>query len=148
VVSPERFAALAQVFNTALEAVDPVWTDAVLFTPSDVQFKPDTLARLAAHNVDIVAPFYWDTDGLFYDTWGFTHNCRPFIKFPFREVEMQYGTDLVPMDTVGGMVLINQGVLQTGVRYSPFDVDRGLCRAAVAAGFSVWADPTTHIGHT
>lgn len=144
IVHPERFAILAQVFNTALDAVDLEWSDYVLFTPSDVLFDRDTLARLLAHEVDMVAPMFWGSDGLFHDTWGFTRNGQSIGKAKRTD---SYGDALLAMDTVGGMVLIRGDVLRAGCRYTASEVDHGLCKMAQAAGFRVWADPTTHIVH-
>jgi hypothetical protein len=148
VVSPERFAVLAEVFNTALDEVDLEWSDYVLFTPSDVRFKADTLSKLLAHKKDMVAPFFWGKDERFHDTWGFaTLNGRSFTKFSVFEVDNFSNGDLMEMSTVGGMVLIDSKVLKAGCRYTPEEVDRGLCKMARAKGFSVWADPRTYIEH-
>lgn len=144
IVHPERFAILAQVFNTALDAVDLEWSDYVLFTPSDVLFGPDVLARLLAHDKDMIAPFFWGKDGLFHDTWAFERNGQSIGKAKRSD---SYGDKPLAMDTVGGMVLMRSDVLRAGCRYTPQEVDRGLCKMAQAAGFSVWADPTTHIVH-
>ena len=147
VVHPERFAVLAQVFNTALDAVDLDWSDYVVFTPSDVCFGRDILARLMAHDKDMIAPFFWGADGLFHDTWGFTHGGQEFGKFGRDHVSSLYGDAPIEMDTVGGMVLMRADVLRAGCRYTASEVDRGLCKAAKAQGFTVWADPATYIHH-
>ena len=61
--------------------------------------------------------------------------------------EALFGSDLVELETLGGVTLIDADVLRAGVRYSTINVDRGLCEAARAKGFTVWADPTLHVYH-
>ena len=147
VIDVDRFRVLASVFNAGLDAVDLAWTAHVMFIPSDVQHEPDLLSRLLAHDLDLVAPFFWGPGGdWFYDTWGFTRHGERFTNFERRQLP-SYGDRPIAMDTIGGCVLMRAAVLRAGVRYSPDDVDRGLCRAAKAKGFTVWADPTTHINH-
>lgn len=147
VVHPVRFATLAQVFNTALDAVDLEWSDYVLFTPSDVCFGRDVLTRLLAHDKDMIAPFFWGQDGLFYDTWGFVREDASFGKFGKRAAMQMFGDGPVAMDTVGGMALIRSEALRAGCRYTAEEVDRGLCKCARSKGFGVWADPSTSIVH-
>lgn len=146
VVSAERFKILAQVFNTALDAVDLEWSDYVMFTPSDVLFERDVLLRLLSHQKDLIAPFFWMRMGMFYDIWGFCRNGVQFVNFPKKNVVL-FGDEPIEMDTVGGMVLMRSEVLKAGCRYTEAEVDRGLCKEAKAKGFTVWADPTTHIVH-
>lgn len=145
-VNAERFALLAQVFNTALDTVDLRWSDYVLFLPSDIVYRGDLLRRLLAHGKDIIAPFSW-SQGRFYDTWGFTRAGKEFVWFKPDYAKRHFGDHPIDMDTVGGTVLIKVDVLRTGCRYTPKEVDRGLCRLARATGFSIWADPTTHVFH-
>lgn len=147
VVNAERFATLARVFNTALDAVDLEWSDYVLFTPSDIDFLPSVLNRLLAHDKDMIAPFFFGRDGLFHDTWGFSRNGKNFEKFCRNDSAERYGRKPIKMDTVGGMVLMKSDVLRAGCRYTAEEVDRGLCKTAQAHGFSVWADPATHVVH-
>lgn len=147
IVHPERFKALAQVFNAALDAVDLAWSDYVLFLPSDIVYSPDLLSRLLAHGAHIMAPFSWTEYGRFYDTWGFTRRGEEFGRFTMASGRVAYGDEPIRMDTVGGTVLIRSDVLRAGCRYTPEEVDRGLCKAARAQGFLVWADPSTHVFH-
>lgn len=151
VIDPERFAALAQVFNAGLNAADLDWGDFVLVLPSDIAYAPDLLQRLAAHSFDLVAPFVWLPDGRFYDTWAFGRRVdgvvRYYGNFPRGELGRLFGEGPVAMETVGGTLLIRADVLRAGCRYTADEVDRGLCRCAWAHGFKVWADPTTHVDH-
>lgn len=150
VVDPERFRVLATVFNAGLDAVDLEWTDCVLFLPADIMIEPDLARRLVASassatGAHILAPFVW-MGGQFYDVWAFTRNGQPFA--PFRlHVAASFGPDPVPMDTVGGTMLIHGDVLRAGVRYTEDEVDRGFCHAARAQGFGVFADPTINVYH-
>jgi hypothetical protein len=148
IVHPERFKALATVFNAALDAVDLDWSTHVLFLPSDIHYGPHLLTRLLRHGRDIVAPFSWIYMGgrhQFYDIWGFTRHGRPWE--PFTKAELARHVELIPMDTVGGTALIGAEVLRSGARYTTEQVDRGLCADAIRNGFTVWADPTTHVYH-
>lgn len=147
IVHPERFKALAKVFNAALDAVDLDWSDYVLFLPSDIHYAPDMLRRLVVHGAYIMAPFSWTEGGRFYDTWGFTRNGKEFDRFSQQSAAVAYGNQPIRMDTVGGTVLIRADVLKAGVRYTPEEVDRGFCKLAAAKGFLVWADPATHVYH-
>lgn len=147
VIDPVRFRALAQVFNAGLEAVDLTWSTHALFIPSDVAYEPDLVSRLLAHDKDLVAPFFWMPSGhRFYDTWGFIRDGQHFGNFPRSELAA-YGDKPIQMDTVGGVILMRAEVLRAGARYTPEEVDQGLCKTACDLGFTVWADPTTHVTH-
>lgn len=147
VIDADRFRVLATVFNAGMDAVDLAWSSHVMFIPSDVNYQPDLLDRLMAHNLDLVAPFFWTSSGkMFYDTWGFSRNGAQFGNFQRTELPA-YGDKPIQMDTIGGCILMRAAVLRAGVRYSLDDVDRGLCASAQRKGFTVWADPTTHIVH-
>ena len=147
IVDLDRFRVLATVFNAGLNEVDLNWSDCVLFLPCDVDYQPDLLARLLARRLDLVAPFFWMSGGeSFYDTWGFSRDGEWFTNFPRSQLS-SYGTKPIPMTTVGGVILMRADVLRAGVRYSIWNVDRGLCASAQAKGFSVWADPSTHVMH-
>lgn len=143
VVNAERFAALATVFNAGLGAVSLGWSDYVLFLPCDIVYGPDMLRRLLSHDKDIVAPYSWTEGGRLYDTWGFTKDGKELGRITQSAV----GDQPQQMDTVGGTVLIRSDVLRAGARYTPAEVDRGLCKAARAGGFTVWADPSTAVYH-
>lgn len=147
VVNAERFAALAAVFNTALDAADYGWTDYVLMLPVDIHFSPLLLRRLVAHQVDIVAPLTF-RDGIFYDIWAFSRHGSDLPPFPAWRTAEFCGLALLEMATIGGTALFKADVLRDGaVRYTPEQVDRGLCAAARARGFRVWADPQTWVEH-
>ncbi len=143
VVNAERFQILATVFNAGLAAVDLAWSTHVLMLPVDIGYQPDLLARLLAHDVDIVSPFVWQ-DGVFFDTWAFSRGGRQFVNFP-RSLHRE--GPLLEMDTVGGTLLMSAAVVQSGCRYTPQEVDRGLCKMAKMQGFRLWADPATHAEH-
>lgn len=147
IVHPERFEILATVFNAGLNAVDLTWTDYVMFLPSDIVYSPDLVGRLLAHDKDLIAPFMW-MNGRFYDIWGFVElNGRNFDPFAPEDVPYLYGTKPFQMSMVGGVILMSADVVRKGCRYSTVDVDHGLCRDALAHGFTVWADPSTHVYH-
>ena len=148
IVDVERFRLLARVFNAGLDAVDLGWSSHVLFAPCDVLFEQDLLSRLLAHDLDLVAPFFWGPGGAwFYDTWGFVCDGAHFHNFPRAELPA-YGEAPIAMDTVGGVILMRADILRAGARYTPEEVDQGLCKSAKALGYGVWADPTTHIEHS
>lgn len=144
VVNPVRFEILARVFNTGLDAVDYHWTDAVLFVPCDIVYQPDLLKRLAAHQVDAVAPMVW-MGNAFYDIWAFQRNGVNFCGMTKDNAAVMHG--LLELDTIGGTMLIDADVLRAGVRYSLTDVDRGFSRDAKRLGFSLYADTETHVEH-
>lgn len=146
IVNAHRFEIMGTVFNWALELVDFVWSDYVLFLPCDIRFGPDLLARLLAHRANICSPFVYQW-GVFYDIWAFSRNGHDFMPFAEGMTTQLFGDELIEMETIGGVTLIDCDVLRAGVRYSTINVDRGLCEAARAKGFSVWADPTLHVYH-
>ena len=147
VVNAERFETLATVFNAGLNAVDLKWSDYVMFLPSDIEYAPDLIGRLLAHDKDLIAPFMW-MNGRFYDIWGFVDlHGRNFEPFTPDEVVQRYGAKPFQMMMVGGVILMSADVVRKGCRYSTQDVDHGLCRDALARGFTVWADPSTNVFH-
>ena len=147
-VMPARFAHLADVFNTCLEAVDYSWSDYVVFSPADVIWGADILNRLLATGKAYVAPMYWmNGENRFYDIWGYTHPNITFGPFGREWYERVLRGQLTEMATVGGLVLIKADILRAGCRYAPANVDHGLCQQAQALGYTVWCDPTTDIWH-
>lgn len=150
-VSPERFKVLAKVFNAGLDAVDLEWSDYVMFLPSDVTYEPSLIDRLAGWNCDLIAPMFWATEathGRFYDIWGFWHEGKSFHPTPPAWYEAHYPQDEpLKMDTIGGCILMRKEVVASGCRYSPEEVDHGLCKQAQAKGFEVYCDLHTHIFH-
>lgn len=149
VVDPERFKILAQVYNAGLKAaVLDDWTDYTLFIPSDVHYGPDLISRLMAHQKDIIAPMFWVKENgtpRFYDIWGFSKDGRGFPPAPPAWFVANMPGEPFVMDTVGGVMLCKAEVIRQGVRYTPEEVDHGLCKSAQAMGYTVWADPTTHV---
>lgn len=154
-ITAPRFQVLATVFNVGLEAAIRLhgdWASYILVLPSDVQYGSDLLKNLTAHKKDIIAAMFWADDhsnGLrFYDVWGFQDlQGGSFPPLHFSWFEAHLPRQPVEMTTVGGVKLIDIKVLQAGCRYTPEEVDRGLCKAARAKGFSIWCDPETHVVH-
>lgn len=149
VIDPVRFHTMGTVFNWALSMVDLDWSDYVFFLPCDIRYPPRILKRLLAHRKPIIAPFVFlsEPDERFYDVWAFSRNGKNFGHFRRRDVEQIFGVHPIELDTIGGVTLIDCAVLRAGCRYSTENVDRGLCEAARAAGFTVWADPSLHVFH-
>lgn len=146
IVNAHRFEIMGTVFNWALDEVDYEWSDYVLFLPCDIRFGPDLLARLLAHRANICSPFVYQR-GVFYDIWAFSRNGHDFLPFAEGMTTQLFGDELIEMETIGGVTLIDCDVLRAGVRYSTINVDRGLCEAARALGYSCWADPTLRVYH-
>lgn len=151
VVSEERFKVLAAVFNTGLNAVDLEWSDYGLFIPSDVGYMPDLVDRLVSWQKPLIAPMFWANEGQhgrFYDLWGFCYKDKQFPPYTPAWFQEHYpNSEPFECETVGGVILMSRDVLAAGCRYTPEDVDHGLCWAAQAAGFGTWCDPTTHVVH-
>jgi GT2 family glycosyltransferase len=114
-----------------------------MFLPSDIEYEPDMLGRLVAHDVDVVAPLVWEND-FFYDTWAFMKDGLSWPKFGR---DKQLGDQLILMDSIGGTMLSKAAVLEAGVRYTEDAVDRGYSVRAREHGFALWCDPTTHVTH-
>lgn len=144
IVHPERFRILATVFNAGLEAVDLDWSDWALLLPVDIEYKPDMLTSLLAWDRDVISPFVF-MNGVFYDIWAFSVQDHFFGPFP--EAQLAGGEEPLEMTTIGGTMLFRADVLRAGVRYGINEVDRDFSRDARAAGFRLWADPTTVVYH-
>ena len=149
IVNRDRFIVLAKVFNRALDQIDLKEADWVLFVPFDVDYAPDVVKRLAAHDKDMVSPLTW-IGNVFYDTWAMAERGMPSLpwgNFSWEWAQTHLGNQLIEMDRLGGMVLMKADVLRAGCRYTEAEVDRGLSRCAREKGFRLWVDPTTHIYH-
>lgn len=144
IVNAERFEILATVFNAGLDQVDQEWSDYVLFLPVDIRYSPDLLKRLTAWRRDVIAPFVFQ-NGVFYDTWAFSRYDMFFGPFPENMDPIAYMP--LEMTTIGGTMLSRIEVLRAGVRYGLAEVDRDYSRAARAAGYRLWCDPTTKVYH-
>ncbi len=118
----------------------------MLFLPSDIQYEPDLLTRLLAHNKSIIAPFVYLNDR-FYDIWAFSQNGDNFWAHTREQAREMFGDKPIQMDTVGCVMLMRYEIVRQGVRYADEDVDRGLCNDARSLGFTVWADPATEVVH-
>lgn len=151
VVSQERFTHLAGIINAGVEAaMASEWADYILAIPSDVHFEPDLVTRLLSHDKHLIAAMFWTDDGAglrFYDTWAFSRAGFNFAPFNFTWYQAQFGNEPIEMDTVGGAILTRADLFRQGLRYSPVNLDRGLCEQARSMGHSIWCDPTAHIIH-
>lgn len=151
VVNPDRFKALATVFNFGLDAVDRGWSDYVLLLPVDMTWRCGPLVdKLVAHDVDVVSPFVF-MDSVFYDIWAFSFKDVFFPPFRINAPQhwlTVHSNGLVPLTTAGGTMLFRSSVIEAGVRYSEVDVDRGFTRHARSLGFGVWGDPNTQVFHS
>lgn len=146
VVDANRFRVLAEVFNAALDLVNLAWSDYVLFVPFDIEYGPQLLRRLMAHQVDMVSPLTW-MGGIFYDTWALTKGGSHWHNFDRAWADANLGRELIELDTVGGTCLMRVEVLRDGCRYTAEEVDRGLSRQAKARGYRLWVDPATSVYH-
>jgi len=146
VVNAERFQTLAKVCNAGLNRVDYEWAGYVLMLPIDMVYGAELVTRLAAHDKDMIAPFVWEGDR-FYDTWAFSGKDQRFTGFSQEYARNNFPNEPIEMQTIGGTVLAKAKVFESGVRYSPENVDRGMSEQARRMGYTVWADPTTHVFH-
>lgn len=151
VISAERFTHLAGIINAGVEAaIASKWPDYILAIPSDVHFEPDLVTRLLSHDKQLIAAMFWiqESSGLrFYDTWAFSRLGLSLAPFNFTWYQTHFPIEPVEMDTVGGAILTRADLFRQGLRYSPVNLDRGLCEQVRAMGHTVWCDPTTHIIH-
>lgn len=151
VVSQERFKHLAGIINAGVEAaIADNWADYILAIPSDVHFEPDLVTRLLSQDKHLIAAMFWTQEAgnlRFYDTWAFSRLGLSLAPFNFTWYQTHFPTVPVEMDTVGGAILTRADLFRQGARYSPVNLDRGLCEQVRAMGHTVWCDPTTHIIH-
>jgi hypothetical protein len=152
VVSPARFAHLSKVFNSCLESVNWEWSDYSLIIPSDVKFSPELVTRLVMAEKDVISPMFWMGDfpngsTRFYDVWGFIKDDKNFPAYPYAWFQHHFPIEPFKMDRTGGAMLCSKAVIEAGCRYTPEEVDHGLCRSAIEKGFSIWCHPDVHIVH-
>ena len=108
------------------------------------------LTRLIDCNKQYIAPMYWTNENghsRFYDTWAYSRGGVNFGPLPKAWYKQRFPSKPFEADTVGGMVLIDADLIAAGARYSPVNVDRGLCEAVKKMGVSVWVNPQAHIYH-
>jgi hypothetical protein len=121
----------------------------LLFVDSDMEFPPDALEKMLAHNKDIVGVEYFKR--------------KLPIEPVFEPIETTSETEIYKAGFVGtGLVLINLNVFTSDIRplAEPwFNFGRNsegelvlgedvwFCNTARDAGFEVWIDPTIEVGH-
>lgn len=121
----------------------------ILWMESDLCFPLDLLARLLAHEVDIVSPMVW-IGGHFYDTWGF-RDLKGKKWSNYAPYHPDYRSDaLLELSSVGSCVLFRREIMDAGVRFrGPYETGLlvGVCNDARSKGFRVFADTSTSILH-
>ena len=131
--------------------------DYLFSVDSDIAFPPDTLAKLLAHNVDMVSGLYIQRKPGQHILEVYEHNAHGGVSnIPYGKIA---GRGLVEIASCGfGCVLVKAEVMQA-IPYPHFkyhsavdhantiseDVD--FCRKALAAGFKIWADAAMHCKH-
>ena len=146
IVHPDRFRQLATVFNAGLDRIDLEWSEWAMLLPVDIDYQPDLLQRLLRWGKSVISPFVYQ-NGVFYDIWAFSMENEFFGPFPELPDPPPDDVGPIEMTTIGGTMLFRRSVLRAGVRYGLAEVDRDFSRAARAAGFRLWADPTTRVYH-
>jgi len=138
---PERFWALGQTANAALERIAREKTaDMVLYLDSDLLIPNDLIHRLI--DVSCVTAPRVLARNKFYDTWA------------FRSVE---GKRFSPEDTlknerpflvssVGGVISFPAKAVYEGLRYKA-DANLGLCRDLGLMGYNIWVLPSITVFH-
>lgn len=153
VVSQERFAHLAKVFNKCLESVNWGWSDYSLIIPSDVSFQADLISKLVMAEVDLISPMFWigdmaNGDCRFYDIWGFINmDGQNFRGYSFAWYQQNLDAQPFEMSYIGGAMLCSRRAYEVGCRYTAEAADHGLCDTAKEKGFSLWCHPGAHIIH-
>lgn len=142
VVHPERFEALSQTANVALDAIaQDKWADYIMLIESDLLFEKDMIQRLAKHadGMNVVAPTILAGE-LHYDTWGF--------KFLDGESVNPWGKykGLIDMTSVGSVTLYPAKPIYMGVRFDQ-DCMQGLCKRFVRYGHRIIWDTSTIVRH-
>lgn len=163
-LNPVRLQTLAEVSNVGLDHVARnLDTEYVLFLTSDLLIEPDLATRLQralegapeAERPGVVAPMVWRDTGTgdnFYDTWAFRRRVKNrdalFEESPSRnKVLSQLGSCLQRMESVGSVLFCRAALVYAGVRFTP-DMDViGFCSGVRRVGYSIWADPSTHVRH-
>ena len=131
--------------------------DYLFSVDSDIAFTPDTLARLLAHDVDIVSGLYIQRKPGQHILEVYEHNEYGGVSnIPYGKIA---GRGLVEIASCGfGCVLVKAEVMRA-IPYPHFkyysaidhantvseDVD--FCRKALGAGFKIWADTNIHCKH-
>lgn len=108
----------------------------LLFIDSDVLFNHDAIAKIIAHDLDIVGARY-------------NKRILPVESTVKDEIDKLSEVPFVP----AGFLLINMEVFKKiGKPYFSFDEksdsdDLYFCNKALDSGFKVWCDPTIPVGH-
>jgi len=146
VVHPERFKCLALSYNAALDAAaKDGWADYVLYLDSDLLYASALLARLLAHQKEIIAPLIMAGPS-FYDIWGFRKLDGD--NFPSHPGWLKEKTEPFEILTAGAVVLFPAGPLYDGARLTEADAVQGLCHSLrMAFGLTIWCDPGTIVYH-
>lgn len=123
----------------------------ILFLDSDMVAPPDTIARLLAHDVDVVGGLYVGRQPPHAPkTWRVSAPAGHLVPVQ----DFTAGPGLVEVDATGtGCLLVRRRVFE--VVSAPWFVadpsgvneDVAFCRAAQAAGFSIYCDTSLSVGH-
>lgn len=148
VVSPERFAQLATIWNKMLDCI-PDDADAVVIVESDLIWTGKAIAALV-HDLDVfpvVGGMVWNQtpQTIFYDIWAYRQGGERFNQtapwFP-QHADSQY----VKVDSIGSVVAMRGKIAQT-FRLPPADVLVGYCNQIRGVGGSIWVDRKVDIVH-
>lgn len=136
---------IAKVRSDIAKDVEGNW---LLFLDSDMEYPPDTLNRLLAHDVDVVG-------GMCYRKVP-PYNPTIYKKQRYSEDMCYMSTwpenQLIEVDATGAAcLLIKREVLEALpdpiFEDSKVSEDMTFCKKARAAGFKVYVDTSLHIGH-
>ena len=131
--------------------------DYLFSVDSDIAFPPNTLAKLLAHDVDMVSGLYIQRKPGQHILEVYEHNVQGGVSnIPYGKIA---GRGLVQIASCGfGCVLVKAKVMRA-IPYPHFkyhsaidhahtiseDID--FCKKALSAGFKIWADTNIHCKH-
>lgn len=165
VINPERLYVLSTVSNVGLDYIAKnLEVDYVLFVTSDLLYEPDLAVRLfsalstVSTSAGLVSPMLWMRQAsgrdVFYDSWAFRESkalCSTYGAAhigPERSALLaKLGTKPYELMSVGSTLFCRAEAIYQGVRFTTELDVVGFCHQMRANGYTVWADPTTHMRH-
>lgn len=143
----QRWRNISKVCNATLDRIRPD-DDVVIYVESDLLWGPSVILNLIRHlwSVNAVAPMCFHAPtGLFYDTWGYRKNGKPFQQQPPYHVDLH--DILTPIDSAGSCIVMRASVAREA-RFTPPEWGIvGFGDNMNSKGYQLWLDPHELVIH-
>jgi hypothetical protein len=134
------FRRMAQTWSEIISAVPPN-VEAVGLVDSELVWEPITVTDLidGLQHVPVVAPLIMNSENNFCDDYPFRRNGIPFRKRRPFHPDLKAVTDLLQVDSAGGMLFMDAEIARD-IYMPEADGVVGLCRQVKKNGGTVWVD--------